>query len=309
MLQTLEQAIRFNQALPDRIRRYLIEGRGISNDVIDAFLLGWTGTRIAIPIFDRDNNVAFFKFARDPEDTSGSPKMLSPSGSHAELYGWERVLTRPNMLAICEGEFDRLMLESRGIPAVTSTAGAGTFHTAWAAEFTGIREVYAIFDNDAAGQAGAERVATLIPHARIAHLPPEVEEGGDVTDYFVRLKKSREEFLELLAGAKPLPQPPDPPPVIVWHRGRESVDALKAKVLLTELAHRYVDVRPAGRHLLARCPFHDDHHPSFVIYPDSQRYFCFACHAGGDVIAFLMKIEKVGFPEALKRLNNLSAHG
>jgi DNA primase len=235
--------------------------------------------------------------------------MLAPSGSQAELYGWERVLTKPEMIVICEGEFDRLVLESRQIAAVTSTAGSATFHAAWAQEFTGIRDVYAVFDNDVAGQAGAERVATLIPQARIAHLPKEVGQSGDVSDYFLRLGKNREEFLALLVEAKPFPVATENPPVIVWHRGRERIDALKARVPLSELAPRYIELQASGRNWVAHCPFHDDQHPSFVLYSESQRYFCFACRAGGDVITFFMRIEKVGFPEALKRLTEIAEHG
>lgn len=304
MVQNLEEAIRFNRELPERIRCYLREERGIADEVIDAYLLGWNGDRITIPIFDRDNNLAFFKLAKDPEDQSDAPKMLAPSGSHAELYGWERVLTRPEMIVICEGEFDRLVLESLGFAAVTSTAGAGTFAPAWARDFSGIRDVYVVFDNDPAGQMGAERVAKLMPQSRIAHLPEEVGEAGDITDYFVRLKKSPEEFLALLAAAKPFPAPTEEPPVIVWRRGREAIDALKAQVLLRDVARRYLDLEPRGGNWMAQCPFHDDRHPSFVLYEESQRFFCFGCRAGGDVIAFVMRIEKLSFSEALKYLKD-----
>src|SRR5213594_3569452 len=57
------------------------------------------------------------------------------------------------------------------------------------------------FDNDAAGRQGAERVARLIPRARVVRLPEEVGGGGDVTDFFVRLGRSREDFVGLLDTA------------------------------------------------------------------------------------------------------------
>jgi DNA primase len=310
MPESLEQATAFHHGLPDRIRHYLIEERSLTDEVIDAYLLGWNGSRITIPIFDRDNNLAFFKLAKDPEDRNGSPKMLAPSGSRAELYGWERVLARPDTIVICEGEFDRLVLESRHIAAVTSTAGAATFLAAWAIEFSGIRDVSIVFDNDAAGQTGARRVASLVPQARIAHLPQEVGQGGDVTDYFVRLKKSPEDFLALLAEAKPFVPPPEKPPVIIWRRGREEVDALKAKIPLTEVASRYLELRASGRNWVARCPFHDDQNPSFVLYRQTQTFFCFGCRANGDVFTFLMRTHGLSFREAVDVLRNLSnPHG
>jgi DNA primase len=167
--------------------------------------LGWNGWRITIPIFNREGQFAFFKLAKDPEDKTDDPKMLATPGTHAELYGWEQVLAKPEQIIVCEGEFDRLALESRGFAAVTSTGGALTFRAEWAEAFREILRVYVCFDNDAAGRAGAEHVARLIPHARIVRLPEEVGEGGDVTDFFVRLGRSPGEFTSLLEAAQPLP--------------------------------------------------------------------------------------------------------
>src|SRR2546426_9704069 len=132
--------------------------------------------------------------------------MLATPGANAELYGWERVLANPEQIVICEGEFDRLVLESRGFAAVTSTGGALTFRPTWTEAFREIPQVYICFDNDGPGQAGAERVVGLIPRARLVRLPDEVGEGGDVTDFFVRLGRSREEFIGLLEAAQPLPE-------------------------------------------------------------------------------------------------------
>jgi hypothetical protein len=95
--------------------------------VIDLRPLGWNGSRITIPICNKGGGFAFFKLAKDPEDKSDSPKMLASPGGHAELYGWERVLANPERIIICEGEFDRLVLESRGFAAVTSTAARSRF--------------------------------------------------------------------------------------------------------------------------------------------------------------------------------------
>src|SRR5690242_4005647 len=102
----LEPARQYHQNLPARLRDYLRCERGIADQMIDRQLLGWNRSRITIPIFDRAGQFAFFKLAKDPEDKSGSPKMLATPGAHAELYGWERVLSNPEQLVICEGEFD-----------------------------------------------------------------------------------------------------------------------------------------------------------------------------------------------------------
>src|SRR2546422_1878482 len=179
-------AANYHKALPGRMRQYL-NNRGITDLLIDFHLLGWNGDRITIPISNPEGEIAFFKLAKDPEDNVPGPKMLASPGSYVELYGWEEVLKSPSQIIICEGEFDRLVLEAQGFIAVTSTGGAGIFRREWAAEFHAIASVYVCYDRDAAGKNGAARVGELIPHARIVELPEEVDDGGDVTDFFVRL--------------------------------------------------------------------------------------------------------------------------
>jgi Toprim domain-containing protein len=99
---------------------------------------------------------------------------------HLELYGRENLNDKPAQIIICEGEFDRLVLEANGFKAVTSTGGAKAFKKEWAKEFANISGVYLCFDNDEAGKSGALRVGGFIPHAKIVELPNDVGEGGDV---------------------------------------------------------------------------------------------------------------------------------
>src|SRR5260370_9662260 len=84
--QLLSAAEEYHQALPPRIREYL-NGRGIPDVLVDFFLLGWTGTRISIPIFGREGQLVWLKFAKSPDDETDSPKMLASAGAKAELYG------------------------------------------------------------------------------------------------------------------------------------------------------------------------------------------------------------------------------
>jgi len=169
-------ARRFHSDLPDRIRQYL-NGRGIPDEVIDLNLIGWNSWRITIPIFNREGQVAFFKQAKDPEDKTDGPKMVAWPKGHMELYGWENLKGEPSQIIICEGEFDRLVLEANEFKAVTSTGGARAFKKEWAKEFELIPNVYICFDNDEAGKAGALRVGRLIAHAKMAELPDEVGDG------------------------------------------------------------------------------------------------------------------------------------
>jgi len=60
-----------------------------------------------------------------------------------------------------------------------------------------------------------------------------------------------------------------------------------------------LQLRPMGGRLSGVCPFHGDTRPSFVVYPATQSYYCFGCGAGGDVIDFVARLNKVGFKEAV----------
>jgi CHC2 zinc finger/Toprim-like len=307
----LDLAIEYHENIPDRIRAYL-NHRGIPNNLMNRYLLGYNGVRIAIPVFNRNGELAFFKLAKDPEDQTPSPKMLATRGASAELYGWDRVLQRPSPIIICEGEFDRLVLESQGFAAVTSTGGAGTFRQEWAKEFEAIPEVYVCFDNDEAGRIGAARIGEMIPHARLIALPEEVGPGGDVTDFFVRLGKGRDDFLSLIQEAHPAPvQTVASSPALSTRRQdaqprlNNRVERIKSRCSITDIIGQYVRLHPSGNHLIGRCPFHEDRTPSFVVYPSTGTFHCFGCRTHGDLITFLMKKEGLGFGQALCVLDQL----
>jgi hypothetical protein len=304
---SLDRALQYHEAIPLRIGHYL-NSRGIPDAIIGRYMLGWNGKRITIPVFDRDGNVLFFRFARDPQDNRPGPKILSPAGASAELYGWEQLGTQPERIIICEGEFDRLVLEGQGFPAVTSTGGAGVFRPEWAEHFKAIPEVYICFDRDEAGHRGAIRVGGLVPHAKIVELSEEVGYGGDVTDFFVRLGRTREDFLTLLEESAPAPQPevePRVPTRSLDSASNEEVSRLKANVALEDLARQYVKLRKSGQNYIALCPFHTERTPSLVIFPQTQTFYCFGCQAHGDIISFIMRIEHISFPEALSMLRHL----
>jgi DNA primase len=68
------------------------------------------------------------------------------------------------------------------------------------------------------------------------------------------------------------------------------------------LVGRTVTLKRAGRNYKGLCPFHDEKTPSFNVNPDRGSYYCFGCQEGGDVFSFLMKIEGLGFAEAVRAL-------
>ena len=80
------------------------------------------------------------------------------------------------------------------------------------------------------------------------------------------------------------------------------VEQVRAGVDVVELISGYVPLKKAGHTYKALCPFHSEKTPSFVVFPGTGRWHCFGCGEGGDIFAFLMKIENLSFVEALRRL-------
>ena len=63
-----------------------------------------------------------------------------------------------------------------------------------------------------------------------------------------------------------------------------------------------VELRGRGRVRQGVCPFHREGEGSFTVYADTERYWCFGCGEGGDVLDFVQRTEGVGLPEAIRRL-------
>ena len=63
-----------------------------------------------------------------------------------------------------------------------------------------------------------------------------------------------------------------------------------------------VTLRQRGRHMWGLCPLHDERTPSFMVDPDRQRFKCFGCNEGGDVVDLVQKLHNLTFKDALKHL-------
>ena len=80
-------------------------------------------------------------------------------------------------------------------------------------------------------------------------------------------------------------------------------DEVKARVDIVDLIAEQVALQRSGRTFKARCPFHQEKTPSFIVDPDRQTWRCFGqCSEGGDAFSWVMKHEAVDFREALQRL-------
>ena len=82
----------------------------------------------------------------------------------------------------------------------------------------------------------------------------------------------------------------------------EKVREVAERLSIVEVVSDYVSLRRAGGNFLGLCPFHAEKTPSFNVNPAREIFHCFGCGAGGNAFSFIMKIEGVSFPEAVKLL-------
>lgn len=78
---------------------------------------------------------------------------------------------------------------------------------------------------------------------------------------------------------------------------------MRERARIDDVVSSYVTLRNAGGgSMKGLCPFHDEKSPSFHVTPSRGFFHCFGCQEGGDVITFLMKIDGLGFSEAVEHL-------
>ena len=85
---------------------------------------------------------------------------------------------------------------------------------------------------------------------------------------------------------------------------QNSIENLKNRLDIVEVIGSYIELKKSGANFKARCPFHSEDTPSFVVSPSKQIYHCFGCGTGGDAISFVMDYEKLSYPEAIEKLAN-----
>ena len=80
------------------------------------------------------------------------------------------------------------------------------------------------------------------------------------------------------------------------------LEELKARLDIVDVISDYIELKRAGQNYKGLCPFHSEKTPSFMVNPGKQRFHCFGCGTGGDIIQFAMKYENLSFQETLKLL-------
>ncbi len=82
----------------------------------------------------------------------------------------------------------------------------------------------------------------------------------------------------------------------------EILQTIRDRTSLVDLVSNYVNLKQTGRNHSGLCPFHDEKTPSFSVSDERGFFKCFGCGVGGNAFTFLMRIERIDFPEAVEQL-------
>lgn len=153
--------------------------RCISKEVQKYSNITFDGRRIHIPVYDKDGKFLFNKYRKDPADTNDkTPKYMYEKGSSFTVYGYFPE-HRPESKTVffVEGEFDALVMQSKGVHALTSTGGCSSFKKEW---LDGYEEIYVCLDGDIAGYRSSAKIALLAEKKMKIY----ILNGMDITDFF-----------------------------------------------------------------------------------------------------------------------------
>lgn len=192
------------------IRDVLKERRGLSDDTLKSFQLGWDGDRITIPIYDEYNTLVNFRRYKW-NSTDDQWKVLNYVDEYDNTYGEVRIFGIDRVLdptldyvVWAEGEMDRICNEQHGFPTACATSGAGTFRPEWAKYFRNKKRVYIAQDNDEAGRIATQRLCDKlyrVVDVYVVQWPENFPNKGDITDFYTKCNLTTEDFQKLLDSA------------------------------------------------------------------------------------------------------------
>jgi len=82
------------------------------------------------------------------------------------------------------------------------------------------------------------------------------------------------------------------------------IDEIREKADIVSIVSEYVKLKKRGKNYLGLCPFHSEKTPSFTVSPEKKLFHCFGCKEGGNIFAFIMKVESLSFSEAARFLGD-----
>jgi DNA primase len=167
----------------DRLAYLTGPSRLLTVETVERFEIGWSEEFefYSIPIYDRSGELYTFNRYR----LNRKPKMLCRRGDHVTLYPWSVLekVRKGDLLVVCEGHWDALLLNQLGVPAITG-GGANVWKPEWSVVLRNLgARVVVIYDCDESGRAGRRKPLSGIPGSRAIDLAPSRTDGYDVTAY------------------------------------------------------------------------------------------------------------------------------
>jgi DNA primase len=294
-----------------RIRKYLND-RLITDDLIEEYQFGFGqfyGRKwITFPINDIEGLPLALKLRQDPTDTTNESKYKNvPLGVSTNIFPWKVLLSKSDVLVVCEGEFDSMLLNARGIPTITSTGGAGTFKDDWLIVFRDFKKIYIVFDRDEAGAKGAIKLGKKIlkkfsgKNVYQIILPEIVGDHGDITDYFIKTDGNIDKlFGEYANEIEPEYEVEQVKKTSGEWTGGEITQADIDEARSANCEDFLKIERNSGDVQFASCPFKAEKTPSFACYKGDRGYYCYSCGVSGDAITLVRELHKLNFVEAVK---------
>lgn len=141
------------------VLKWIQDKRGLFDEAIKKYKLGWDGIRITIPIYDEKRVLRNIRrYSAKKKEKMISFRTKKYTYGEGRIYGLDEMLARPNeTIHLHEGEFDKLLASQDGFLAVTGTVGAKTWKDEWTKYFAG-RDVVVFYDMDPEGRKGADKV-------------------------------------------------------------------------------------------------------------------------------------------------------
>lgn len=247
-VKSWQEALRKNE----KAVGWLHEKRGLSDATLERYQIGWDSQRqrYTIPVRDEHGRVMNVRLYSPTEPvkilnyTDGRHKYGSP----ARLYGVDELVKHEGKdVVICEGEWDRLLLQQEGFMAVTSTHGCRVFLPEWARWFKE-KDVAILYDCDEEGKRAATQIVLKeLKDADCSSIRNVVlslsgtKQEKDVTDWFVRCGLSAEKLGELIATTPAFSGPQEKEQAITAMEKLEGKVARGEKLLAVDVAEAYLE--------------------------------------------------------------------
>lgn len=183
--------------------RIMREKRGLTQETIEEFQIGWDGERFTIPIRDAEGRlINVRRYNPNAKEAKDKMKSWAVGTGSRQLFGVD-ILANNDSVIITEGEMDMIIGRQYELPTISHTAGASAWDNRWNEQFEN-KVVYICYDCDDAGRRGARKIAHALElfakHVHIIDLPLKGK-GDDLTNYFVDQGYTAADFYSLMHSA------------------------------------------------------------------------------------------------------------